>query len=48
MSLPAKQYHSYTYADMLLWDDSTRYELYDGEPVALASPSTAHQRISRE
>ncbi len=48
MSLPAKQYNSYTYADMLLWDDSTRYELYDGEPVALASPSTAHQRISRE
>ncbi|MCI8857397.1 MAG: Uma2 family endonuclease, partial [Clostridiaceae bacterium] len=34
MSLPAKQYNGYTYADMLLWDDSTRYELYDGEPVA--------------
>ena len=48
MSLPAKQYHSYTYADMLLWDDSTRYELYDGEPVALASPSTTHQQISGE
>ena len=48
MPSPAKQYNSYTYADMLLWDDSARYELYDGEPVALASPSTAHQQISGE
>ena len=48
MPSPAKQYNSYTYADMLLWDDSTRYELYDGEPVALASPSTTHQQISGE
>ena len=48
MLSPAKQYNSYTYADMLLWDDSTRYELYDGEPVALASPSTTHQQISGE
>ncbi len=38
----------YTYADLLSWDDSTRYELYDGQPVALASPSNAHQMICME
>ena len=38
----------YTYADVLAWEDDTRYELYDGEPRALASPSSTHQRISTE
>lgn len=38
----------YTYADLLTWDDGSRYELYYGQPVALASPSSVHQEISME
>lgn len=41
--LPQEQY--YSYADLLAWDDSTRYELYDGQLVALAAPSDSHQRV---
>lgn len=43
---PLPQERRYTYADLLSWDDNTRYELYNGQPVALASPSDVHQRIS--
>ena len=43
MPLP-KEPH-YTYANLLAWEDNTRYELFDGTPVALASPSQEHQRI---
>ena len=39
--LPQEQ--RYSYADLLTWDDNVRYELYDGHPVALASPSDIHQ-----
>ena len=35
---PLPQEQRYTYADLLAWDDNTRYELYVGEPVGLASP----------
>ena len=43
----AQKEESYSYADLLAWeDDPSRYELYDGQPVALASPSDIHQRIS--
>ena len=42
---PLPQEQRYTYADLLAWDDNTRYELYDGQPVALASPSNIHQEI---
>ena len=42
---PLPQERRYTYADLLAWDDNTRYELYDGQPVALASPSDSHQRV---
>ena len=38
----------YTYADLLEWDEETRYELYDGDPVALASPTPDHQRVVRQ
>lgn len=38
----------YTFADLLEWDDDIRYELYSGIPMALASPSDAHQIISGE
>jgi Uma2 family endonuclease len=44
MPLPKEQY--YTYADLLAWDDGVRYELYDGQPVAMASPSDVHQAVS--
>lgn len=43
---PLPQEKRYSYADLLSWDDNTRYELYDGQPVALASPTDVHQRIS--
>jgi len=37
----------FTYADYCTWeDDGQRYELIDGEIHLMASPSTAHQRIS--
>ena len=42
---PLPQEQRYTYADLLEWDDSIRYELYDGVPAALASPSESHQRV---
>lgn len=45
---PLPQEQRYTFADLLSWDDNTRYELYDGVPVALASPSNVHQLISGE
>ena len=44
--LPKEQH--YTFADLLVWDNDTRYELYDGHPVALASPTNVHQMISGE
>lgn len=44
--LPKEQ--NYTLADLLTWDDDTRYELYDGKLVAMASPSNAHQLILGE
>lgn len=46
MALPLEQNAHYTYADLLSWDDTVRYELYGGQPVALASPTDVHQRIS--
>lgn len=45
---PLPQEQRYTFADLLSWDDNTRYELYDGQPVALAAPSLAHQLICAE
>ena len=46
MPMPKEQY--YTYADLLSWGEDTRYELYNGQPIALASPSQIHQEISME
>ena len=45
---PLPQAQHYTFADLLTWEDRTRYELYDGQPVALASPSNVHQLICME
>ena len=46
--MPQPQEKQYSYADLLEWNENIRYELYDGLPVALASPSSAHQMISGE
>lgn len=46
MPLPKKE--QYTYRDILDFPEEERYELYDGQLVALASPSTRHQAISGE
>ena len=40
---------SFTYADLLSWEDDARYELIEGEPVMMVpGPSTAHQDILGE
>lgn len=44
MALP--QECLYTYADMLEWEGDTRYELYNGQPRAMSSPTDVHQDIS--
>lgn len=46
MQLPRDK--KYTYADYLTWDDDHRYELIDGVPYMLASPSSDHQEICAE
>ena len=46
MPLPKEQ--RYSYADLMDWHNSARYELYDGQPVALVTPSDVHQEISIE
>ena len=38
----------YTFGDLLSWNDGNRYELYDGRPVALTSPTAVHQQVSGE
>jgi len=47
--IPVPEERVCTFADLLAWDDDpTRYELYDGQPVALAAPSNAHQLVLTE
>ena len=44
MSTPAEKLKErYTYTDYITWDDDIRYELIDGIPYAMASPSQFHQ-----
>ncbi|SHF85917.1 Endonuclease, Uma2 family (restriction endonuclease fold) [Caldanaerobius fijiensis DSM 17918] len=43
-SFPGKQ-KKYTYEDYLKWDDNNRYELIEGVPYLLASPSVLHQTV---
>lgn len=45
-SLALPQEYLYTYADLLEWEGDGRYELYDGRPRAMSSPSDIHQEIS--
>ena len=37
-----------SYADLLEFDDDKRYELIDGVPYLMASPSVSHQDILME
>ncbi|MCL2494694.1 MAG: Uma2 family endonuclease [Oscillospiraceae bacterium] len=48
MGLPQEKDVRYTYADYLEWDDSERYELIEGVPYIMASPSEAHQTMLLE
>jgi len=38
----------YNYNEYITWDDDVRYELIDGVPCAMASPSRLHQKISKK
>lgn len=42
---PLPQESRYTYADLVEWEGPTRYELYDGVPRAMSSPTDFHQEI---
>ena len=44
----AEEIKRYTYKDYVKWDTKIRYELINGIPYAMASPSIAHERISRK
>ncbi|MBN2222037.1 MAG: Uma2 family endonuclease [Vallitaleaceae bacterium] len=41
--LVSKTNQIYSYADYLLWDDSERWELFDGVPYLQTAPSRLHQ-----
>lgn len=43
MALPQEK--SYTYADLLEWDNDIRYELIEGRPRALSAPNNVHQEV---
>lgn len=43
--MPLPREERYTYADLLRWDEGERWELIDGVPYMLASPSLPHQMI---
>ena len=48
MILPLEKEKRFTYNDYIQWDDEVRYELIDGVPYAMGSPSSTHQIISME
>jgi Uma2 family endonuclease len=49
MAIPAYTREHYTWADYRSWDDSQRWELVDGQPIAMSpAPSFAHQAIVLE
>ena len=43
-----KEQQRYTYVDYLTWNDGERYELINGVPYMMSSPSQVHQEISME
>ncbi len=44
MRIPHERTGEFDYADYELWPDDERWELLDGHAVAMAPPSTNHQR----
>ena len=48
MTSSAAEPRRYTYGDLMEWDDGKRYELYDGVPEAMSSPTEAHQLVLGE
>ena len=46
--MPMPREERYTYADLLTWDEQERWELINGVPHMLASPTYAHQMIVGE
>ena len=40
--------NTFTYSDYAQWETDERYELIDGKPYAMGSPTPRHQRIIRE
>lgn len=45
MSIQRNENKHYTFQDFLSWDEGSRYEIFDGVPVLLASPTTKHQGV---
>lgn len=48
MTPSAAEPRRYSYGDLMEWDDGKRYELYDGVPEAMSSPSDVHQLVLGE
>ncbi|WP_179865491.1 MULTISPECIES: Uma2 family endonuclease [unclassified Bacillus (in: firmicutes)] len=45
MEINRNEERGYTFQDYLSSPEGSRYEIYDGEPVLLAAPTTKHQGI---
>jgi len=45
MSIQRNEDKHFTFQDFLSWDDGSRYEIIDGVPVLLATPTTKHQGV---
>ncbi len=45
MSIQRNEDKHFTFQDFLSWDEGSRYEIFDGVPVLLASPTTKHQGV---
>ncbi len=46
--MPMPKEKSYTFADVLAWDEQDRMELIYGQPVMMAPPIRVHQEVSGE
>ncbi|MBF0223964.1 MAG: Uma2 family endonuclease [Desulfobacterales bacterium] len=46
MGQPSLKKEKYTYSDYCKWNNEERWELIEGIPYCMASPSRKHQRIS--
>lgn len=46
--MPIPQENRYTYADLMTWDEGERWELIDGYPMMMSSPTPRHSDVSGE